>query len=226
MPRVKTLEITTNLAVKFNEISLFRGGIIDSLENKDILFHNHKEDGFRYSYPLIQYKRLNGKAAIVCVGEGTEAIGEWFSSRKSEITLGQRTEMMEIESMKAFMTDVQCSDSVIYYHLSNWLPLNSNNYSLYKGTDSLLERMEILEKVLIGNIMSFLKGIDYFLEEKLVAKITKISRESVIEYKGVKMMNFYVDFKSNLWLPNHIGIGKGASAGFGTITRLKETQNI
>ena len=226
MAKIKTLEITSNLPIKFSEITLFRGAVIDSLENKDILFHNHKEEGFRYSYPLIQYKRINGNAAIVCVDKGTEAIGEWFSSKNSQINLGERTVSLEIESMKAYMTDVQCVDTYIYYHISNWLPLNSENYSIYTKSDGLIERMEILQKVLAGNIMSFLKGVDIYLEQQISVIITKISRESIIEYKGVKLMNFYADFKTNLWLPNHIGLGKGASSGFGTIMRLKETNNI
>ena len=74
------------LVIRFkNEISLleipfFRGAILHALHGEaNVLFHNHvDESSFRYSYPLIQYKRIQGKAAIVCLKEGTEAIGHFF----------------------------------------------------------------------------------------------------------------------------------------------------
>ena len=61
------------LVIRFkNEISLleipfFRGAILHALHGEaNVLFHNHvDESSFRYSYPLIQYKRIQGKAAIV-----------------------------------------------------------------------------------------------------------------------------------------------------------------
>lgn len=63
------------------EIQLFRGAVIASLNEKDILFHNHTEDGVVYRYPRIQYKRIHKKAAIVCLKEGIKSIGEFFLCR-------------------------------------------------------------------------------------------------------------------------------------------------
>ena len=80
MKIIKTLIIRFANPIRSKEIPFFRGAVIQSLEQKNILFHNHTENGFRYSYPLIQYKSLGGKAAIVCVDNGTEAIGEIFNN--------------------------------------------------------------------------------------------------------------------------------------------------
>ncbi|MDR1517093.1 MAG: hypothetical protein LBS52_03170, partial [Dysgonamonadaceae bacterium] len=58
--------------LRHGEISSFRGAVVNLLKDKNILFHNHREEGgLRYSYPLIQYKRIHGKASIVCIAEGT-----------------------------------------------------------------------------------------------------------------------------------------------------------
>ena len=224
MPKIKTLIITTTTPIKFDEIRSFRGAIINSLDEKQLLFHNHTDDGLRYSYPLIQYKRINGNAAIVCVDKGTEVIGEVFASKELSLRIGDREEQLEVEKMNAYLTDVKLVDDWLYFHLSNWLPLNSDNYVKYCSTDSIVEKLNILESVLIGNIMSFLKGVNIHLDGQLKVKITSINRESVIMFKDVKMMNFYIDFKTNIWLPNHIGIGKGASVGYGVIKKL--TKNI
>ncbi len=81
------------------EIPLFRGAIIHSLGNKSILFHNHEGKNFRYSYPLVQYKRIEGKAAIVCIGKGGENIHELLSTGTTQLRIGEKGVNMRIESI-------------------------------------------------------------------------------------------------------------------------------
>lgn len=74
---VLVVQFTNEL--KQTNIPYFRGAVIAALgEQADVLFHNHTENGFRYAYPLIQYKRVKGKAAIVCIKDGTEQIGRFL----------------------------------------------------------------------------------------------------------------------------------------------------
>ena len=93
----------TILIVKFNneitpqEIQSFRGAVVASLNEKDILFHNHMENGVAYHYPRIQYKRIHKKAAIVCVKEGVKSIGELFCSGNYHYVIGEREVDMQIE---------------------------------------------------------------------------------------------------------------------------------
>ena len=79
MKYVRTLTILTDAEIHQHEVTLFRGAVIKSLgEHPNLYFHNHLEgDKFRYAYPLIQYKRLGGKAAIVCVEDGVDIIGQF-----------------------------------------------------------------------------------------------------------------------------------------------------
>ena len=80
MSIVKLLIIQFNNTIERKEIPLFRGAVIEAVKDSDnILFHNHLGDGFRYAYPLIQYKRLQKRATIVCINEGTNSIGDFFS---------------------------------------------------------------------------------------------------------------------------------------------------
>jgi hypothetical protein len=43
-----------------------------------------------------------------------------------------------------------------------------------------------------------------------------------MEYKGIKVMGFSIDFEANLTLPSGIGLGKGVSMGYGRLQRRKE----
>jgi len=102
------MDYTRILILKFEnpidqkEISLFRCAVIQVISRAvNVLFHSHQADNYRYSYPLIQYKRINGYAAIVCINEGTEAIGQFFSKCNFSFQLGNRFFEMKVDSIKA-----------------------------------------------------------------------------------------------------------------------------
>ena len=87
----KLLTILFSNSLRFNEIPLLRGGIIHMVEREtgdvNLLFHNHMEESYRWRYPLVQYKQIDGKAAMVCIGEGIDAVQEFFSTEKRVWTL-------------------------------------------------------------------------------------------------------------------------------------------
>ena len=217
MNTIKTLVIRFSNTITKQEIPLFRGAVINSGLQDNILFHNHQGEKFRYSYPLIQYKRLRGKAAIVCVGEGTDAIGELFSNQHFEYQIGKQTVTADIENVSAHQTTVECEETPIYYELHSWLALNSTNYAIYSSMESLSGRVEMLENILTGNILSFLKGVGIHMDSPIKVCISNIIRESVAKYKSVLLNSFDISFSTNLRLPYFIGLGKGASTGFGVL---------
>ena len=204
-----------------NEIEMFRGAILNQLPESLILFHNHEGEGFRYSYPLIQYKRLHGKAFLVSLSDGTEAIGNLFSESDFHFRLGQRELKMEIASVWTKQVLVQVWNTDFTYRLSSWLPLNEKNYQEYLSLEGVAERILFLEKKLVGNILSFTKGIGLFVEQQIRCKILHVDAEYGILYKGVKMKAFNATFKTNISLPEYIGLGKGVSIGNGTLFHVK-----
>ena len=218
---IRTLTVLYNTEISNKEISLFRGAVLKSLGDKaNVLYHNHTgEETFRYSYPLIQYKRINGKAAITCVEEGADIIGQFLTETSEPLTLGNREATFEVEKVLPEKVDVCISEMPIVYNLCHWLPLNAKNYSQYKDADSLVEKIHILERVLVGNILSFLKGVDIRLDDKLEIHITDILNQKLITYKKIKLMSFDIAFKANILLPSYIGIGKNASIGNGILIR-------
>jgi len=220
MEKVKVLVVRFSNEIMREEIPLFRGAIVNAIENADLLFHNHEEGGqLRYSYPLIQYKRINQKAAIVCLGEGTDAIGQFFSSCNFDVALGERQVKLEVESVNAYQHLIQIWDSEFTYHIRRWLPLNKENYAAYCMEESLAGRYAMLERLLAANILSFAKGIGIHFEGQVVARITQMDEPRLQYYKGAKLMSFDAEFKTNVSLPDYIGLGKGVSLGMGTVVR-------
>ena len=220
MPVIKTLILQFANELSTNDITKFRGAVIASLKEKNILYHNHIEDRFRYAYPLIQYKRIHQKAAIVCIGDGVKAIHELFASDNFLFKIGEKETEMKMDNVKVYDNEISIFDTIQYYRIRNWLPLNSENYAKFQNADSLVERIQILERILAGNMLSFLKGIDIHLEEQMELHITSILDQRPAIYKRVKLMSFDIEFKTNLYLHQYIGIGKNASVGFGTLTKV------
>ncbi len=227
MERLKVLTVRFSNEIKREEVPLFRGAIVNAIEDADLLFHNHEEGGqLRYSYPLIQYKRINQKAAIVCLGEGTDAIGQFFSSCNFDVALGERRMKLEMESVNAHQHLVQLWDDEFAYRIRRWLPLNSDNYAAYCQEESLAARYAMLERLLTANILSFAKGVGVHFEGQVVSRITHLDEPRLQYYKGVKLMSFDAEFKTNVSPPDYIGLGKGVSLGMGVVVRKRERNNM
>ena len=222
MHQIKTLIVKFSSELKKHEVPLFRGAVIAASGGSQ-LFHNHDGDNYRYAYPLIQYKRIGKNAAIVCLGQGVESIGELFSNGNFCFQIGERTVEMEIVSIKAYKTNVQLWNSEFHYYLENWLPLNSENYKKYAQLETMADKIALLEQILKGNILSFLKTMDIFIEDELICRITDISSSHIENYKNLKLMSFCLKFSTNISLPLLMGLGKNASLGFGVV---KEQRNL
>lgn len=227
MKYVRTLTVITDAEIRQNEIPLFRGAVINSLgEHPNVFFHNHLDDDkFRYSYPLIQYKRLEKKAAIVCVEEGVDIIGQFLTEVNGTLAIGERQITCNTGRIQPARILVQTWQEMFSYHVSRWLPLNSKNYQLYQNLEGVVEKTMFLENILKGNLLSMLKGLNIHLEKELILKITEIGEPYLLNNKGIKMMAFNADFNCNLSIPNYIGIGKNSSIGCGIIHQLREDIN-
>lgn len=216
--RIQTIIFKNKIADE--EVSLFRGAVIHAFEkDTNILFHNHQDHKWRYSYPLIQYKRINGYASIVSLNEGSDAIGDFFSRGNFTCRLGGRRINMEIASIKSEEQSIQLDDAMLRYQIQSWLPLNSENYQTYKTIERLVDRISMLENILIGNILSFNKGINNHIKSRIICRITKLDSPQSVIYKGVELMAFNAEFKVNMPLPDFIGLGKCASISNGMITK-------
>jgi hypothetical protein len=216
---IRTLTVTFDTEIDFKEIPLFRGAVLKSLgDNANLLYHNHISDHtFRYSYPLVQYKCLHGKAAVVCIEEGVDLIWQLLTESTHSLMIGEREVTWNTDRIQPARLLIQTWQQPFSYHISRWIPLNSKNYQTYKGIEGVVERITFLENILKGNLLSMLKGLNIHLEQELFVKITQINEPFLLSNKGVKLMAFNTDFKCNLTIPNNVGVGKNASIGFGVV---------
>jgi hypothetical protein len=224
MHTIKTLRIQFDTPIKPYEIPAFRGAIIAKVGFKDTwLFHNHLgKDKYIYRYPLIQYKRIGGKPAILCVGEGVNEIQKLFAQPDWSFRLGKQE--VETKVSKFLMDEFTLqlnSESDQVYKIINWVALNQQRYEDYKSLDTLTERIALLEGILTANILAMAKGIGWRITQPIRLHIQAIDRSDFITFKQQRQMAFSLQFKTNVVLPPFLGLGRNTSIGFGTLFNPK-----
>ena len=220
---IKCITILFSTPLSHPMIPKFRGAIISHLEDElgesDVLFHNHIENSFRWSYPLIQYKSIDGKAAIVCLSEGLSKLVNLFSSLEKPVLIGKKAITLKVDSIVPQTIFLSPMASPASYRLSCWLPLNSENYRRFEGIESIKDKTVFLERILTGNILSMAKGLGIQIPFEISCTITDFTRSYLIESKDIKMNAYDISFNANILLPDYIGLGKHVSTGFGIIKR-------
>ena len=218
MRNIRILILKFRNQLQPNEIKWFRGAVIHALSKDNVLFHNHIDKNYRYAYPLIQYKLINRCATILCIEEGVEAIGNFFSNYNNLIQIGEKNMSLEIDYLRPSVFLLEVTERVSRYSLHRWIPLNHENYQVYRTLEKDEQRIHLLQKILIGNILSCLKGLNIYLDKRITCRIQEITRMHTISNKGVNLLAFDLIFTTNLSLPPYIGLGKNASINCGILT--------
>lgn len=220
MKDIRVVVATFKNKISQEEVPFLRGSIIRLSENNPY-FHNHQEEGFHYAYPLVQYKRIDGCAAVVGINEGGKAIEDLFKDRVCfPCQLGNRKVDMELIGIRSERITIECMEKDKVYSIKGWLPLNKENYRQYLDSDGLVEQITMLERILIGNILSFAKGIDTFFDSSVSCRILQLEPEKPFAYKNVELLSFSAKFRTNVTLPAYVGLGKSVSINKGVVTPI------
>ena len=180
------------------------------------LLHQHSGDKkLIYSYPKIQYKVIDGIPVIIGIGEAVGIVKEIYDV--DHLDLRQKkyivTEKNIIEKSVNFGVS---KDIITYKYLTPWLALGQESFRRYKKRDSK-EKKRQLESIIVGNIISMSKGLDYVVIDKLTAVVNV--KEVKTSLKSTPMLGFLGTFSVNFEIPDYLGIGKSVSRGFGTVKR-------
>lgn len=201
------------------DIPKLRGFIADKY-SQHVEFHNHMENGgFKYGYPMIQYKVVDSAPVLIAINEACQLLIK-LSFELKEININEK--MIEINE-KEFTVKKEkfgLSQEPIQYHfLTPWMALNQDNYKKFLDCDNI-EKEELLNKIIIGNVLSISKSLSYFIEEKII--VESDLEPCKVNFKNQAMIAFKGSFWTNFYIPDYLGIGKSVSRGFGAIKRLNK----
>lgn len=181
--------------------------------------HQHNTDKLIYRYPLIQYKMINGNPLVLGINEGAEILKEIYD-KFDKIKLGESSYTIMEREVTVKSEDFGCTEEILSYRFAGpWLALSQENYAKYVAA-SEVERRDLLRRILVGNILSASKGLGYVAKEHIRLDMGRM-KDEICMLKGTKVTGFKGEFTTCFAIPDHMGLGKSVSRGFGAVARLK-----
>jgi len=219
-----TLIAFPRVPLRPHQIPELRAMVNDCLDWQDDRLHNHTPEGGEiYRYPLVQFRCHRGHAALFGLGEGCELLQKLTASPllPEEFRAEMNTQNQQ--------TKVELSENPLTYFVGHFLPLNADNYQQWKEQPGLVERTQLVERALTGHLIDFCTAVGYRIPNRgLRVTLKKMdTRASVMlptAGKRIKFLCFDLTFEANLVLPDHLGLGKGKSKGYGVMQRIAQRQ--
>lgn len=218
---IKSIELWlgTDSGISSNDAEKIRGYIGRKFIDDSFLHHHTENNKLIYRYPVVQYKVIDGNPLLIGIKGGVDSLWKVFDNM-SELNLDDITH--EIFDKKSLLKQVHVGISdkqISYSFLTPWLALNEKNYEQYQKLGTWAKKKELLEKILIGNIISMSKSLGYTVPEPIKADIKNV-KEVQTKLKSTPMLGFLGTFSVNFSIPDYWGIGKSVSRGFGTIIKV------
>lgn len=213
------LWIAFDRATTQQDAQKIRGYLGNVFKDNPFAHHHYTDGSLVYLYPRLQYKTLYGLGLVMGFNEGAEIVKEIFEGIKEINFEGTIKEIIN--------KGIECEPSLYgvsrtlhtYRFITPWIALNESNYEQYNRLGTWQQKRHLLQKILIGNVLSMSKGIGYTVPIPLIAKIKEL-KEHTVTVKDTKLLGFTGSFAINFDIPNYWGLGKSVSRGFGTVLRL------
>lgn len=199
------------------DASKLRGCIANQFPHYTELHHHLEKNRVLYKYPCIQYKVIRGIPMVIGINSGVKVLQTIYGF-VDELKFEGETQIIYEKYITLKDEPFGISRKMMAYRfLTPWLALNEKNYQRYKFLGRK-EQTALLHRVLIGNILSVAKSLQYVVLDEIKVK-TKLKPVKT-ELKGIPMIGFTGEFQVNFNLPDYIGLGKSVSRGFGAIKRI------
>ena len=211
-----TLKTDKKLSCGVNKV---RGYIGNTFNEHPILHNHYSSDKYLFSYPLVQYKIINGNVLILGIDEGSDLIKK-IHPQLSSLSLDRKYQVVEKYVVEKKVDIKPSSEEKHYRFVTPWLGLNTKNYPKYNALKTWKEKKDLINKILVGNLLSMSKGLGIIVNKKLYAKTHFDSKQ--VQYKSVYMTSFTGEFKIHYDIPDYFGLGKGVSHGFGCVKQITD----
>ena len=213
--RVFKLRVLTDAPIEASAAQL--RGFFATKFNDYQLLHHHSADKLIYDYPRVQYKVIDGQHLVLGIDEGVEVLKEIYDQYES-LRLGSMTynvigQEFGVKEYELSISDEYC----VYAFKTPWLALNQTNYQKFYTCKNQTERLELLSRTLIGNLLSISKSFGYTVPLRIEAVVDVNAAKTRL--KGVSVMAFNGRFTTNFEIPELLGIGKSVSRGYGAVQK-------
>ncbi|MFP4459009.1 MAG: CRISPR-associated endonuclease Cas6 [Candidatus Zixiibacteriota bacterium] len=211
--RIKELKIFTKPSFRENGEGLRLA--INSKWQDNPNLHGHDENGKSlFRLPPVRYIPYENPV-LVATEAGFAELENIYDSIGEKLRVYSNEYKIIASEIKDREYDFGTDDELHSYRsISPWFALNSKCYDEYMRHGSFEKKSQLLQKVLVGNMLSLAKGLDIWVKEKLFVKIDSFD-EVKLQLKGNPFLAFKANFTGNIILSDKLGIGKHVSLGFG-----------
>ena len=227
-----TLHKVTHLHARFQfrlhpaKIEQLRGAVVAVMGREYDLLHNHnptkKDTSTAYikRYPLIQYRSEQGKAAIYAWGAGVPVLKRFLLDHEF-IQLGNYVQPLKIIHLREQEQAIELAPQMDYtYRIPCWIALNEKNYKRWRKNDALVPRVQLLESILRGQIVALLEGLGMTELPQIKVELIHLRGTRPVRAHGQPRIAFHILFRTNIILPNRIGLGRSVAFGYGAINAI------
>lgn len=184
------------------------------------LLHRDDAAGFIHRYPVLQCKQIKSDLVVTGISQGAGCLCQLT---RDQITLGAGENNCRITSrdpeIRAAPFGIADTFST-YEFLTPWLALNQQHAKKFYDLSGKPERDAFMHKLLTAQLAILAKSLEYEFtapiscEAKVRFRRDRIGRENVMVFLG--------KFRTNLHMPDYLGIGRSVSLGYGTIKGIPE----
>ncbi|MFA5268202.1 MAG: CRISPR-associated endonuclease Cas6 [Methanoregula sp.] len=219
--RMYTITLEPEHPLRFS-VEEFRSFLNKKLADYSAL---HKDDsaGFIHRYPALQCKQVKGDLIVTGISQGAGCLDQLT---RDEAVLGAGENICRITARDPAIRSEPfgIADNVFLYEFQTpWLALNQQNAKKFYDLNGKPQRDAFMLKLLTAQLQTLAKSLDYEIpipitcEAKVRFKRERIERENVMVFLG--------KFRTNLQIPDYLGVGQSVSQGYGTIKRITESHD-
>lgn len=214
MKTLSVLKISFEASIRSSEISAFRSAFFRELGTPKSTRNSN--------YPLLQFKTQYSydqqQPLLVCIGEHPKLLKRMQQTARSAAEINGRTIAFKVAHVQSTDYRLEVNGSLHRYNLFNYQALDEANYKKF-GQLSKDDQKWLLGDRIAGHINNFAEGIGWQPRGKVKVTIEQIRKVKFVPYNGIRAMCFDLDFRSNVFLPEYVGLGKGVNKGFGVLRK-------
>lgn len=195
---------------------LLRKAVTAQLPDRALL-HGHDPEG-RPVASYVRYRVVDGVGHVIGWGPALELLGQ-IRDGLTRLRLDRSLHQIVGAELHDQVEPFGLADEALSYRsLTPWLALNQANHERYLHLTGFEDRRALLERVMVGNLLSLAKGADHWVNNRIICTLSQCQEQPVV-HKDTDLLGFEVTCAMNFHLPEWLGIGKLASKGYGLFIR-------
>ncbi len=230
MKKIRYCRIQLEDELKPYEVNALRGAVADAVSNaigrdnkEGLLYHNHvPEKKYNQGYPLIQYKRIKNQPSIIFLEDAVDVAHHFFANAPTNLTIHTHLISTKIAELVLKQPILQVWENMFTYSILDYGAIREKNKETFDACESLKDKIIFLEKMLVSHIVAFALNLGWAInqEKRVEVNILDILKHKTIPFKDIDWDAFDLTFKTNVSLPNFIGLGNHVSVGWGVVKNI------